>query len=82
MQVRHKHKRIFGIEKDFFLDLFMPKDSNYQNRINDLSIEDHRFLYYPFVFPEDFKVGSKKLKKIKKKHKLNVESTPTEIPAS
>lgn len=45
-------KKIFGIDKDFLFDLFVPKDAHYQNRVQDLSVDDNRFVYYPFVYPD------------------------------
>lgn len=34
------------------MDLFMPKDSNFQNKVMDLTVEENWFLYYPFVYPD------------------------------
>ena len=49
---KNKTKKLFGIEKDYFLELFMPHDSNFQNKVMDLTVEYNRFLYYPFVYPD------------------------------
>lgn len=47
-----QNKKIFGIDKEFFLDLFMPKDSNFQNKVMDLTVDQNRFIYYPFNYPD------------------------------
>ena len=30
----------------------MPNEPKFQNKVIDLTLEDNRFLYYPFVFPD------------------------------
>ena len=45
-------KKLYGIDKEFILDLFMPKDSNFQNKVMELTVEENKFIYYPFVYPE------------------------------
>jgi len=46
-------KTIFGLEKTFFTDLFIPKENTFQNSIFDLTVENNRFLSFPFFFNED-----------------------------
>ena len=72
----HNSNQLFGIDKDFFMDLFMPKDSNFQNKVMDLTLDDNRFVYYPFVFPDPDTIPKllteshkQKMKKLKKKAK-------------
>lgn len=53
-------KKLFGIDDiNFFYDLFMPKDSNFQNKVVDLTVESDHFIYFPFVYPEVSKLQTK-----------------------
>ena len=45
-------KTIFGLEKSFFSELFIPKEYTFQNSIFDLTVEANRFLSYPYFFEE------------------------------
>lgn len=48
-----KIKTIFGLEKTFFTELFIPKENTFQNSIFDLTVEANRFLSFPYFFNED-----------------------------
>ena len=64
--VSGKKSPLLNVDKTFFKDLFVPKDGNFQNKINDLTLDENRFIYYPFVYPEKIphsKKGSKKTNK-------------------
>ena len=66
-------KKLYGIDKEFILDLFMPKDSNFQNKVMDLTVDENKFIYYPFVYPEKVPIIFLN-QKIKKKKKGNEEA--------
>ena len=50
---------MFGFSKAFFTELFIPKEGIFQNTLFDLTVEDNRFLSYPYFF-EDSQPHSKK----------------------
>jgi hypothetical protein len=43
----------------------MPKDPLFQNKLMDLTLDENRFIYYPFEYPES--VPENLHQKIKKK---------------
>jgi hypothetical protein len=52
-------KSMFGFSKAFFTELFLPKEEMFQNNLFDLTVENNRFISYPFSF-EDSQSQSKK----------------------
>lgn len=48
-----KIKTIFGLEKTFFTELFIPKENTFHNSIFDLTVEANRFLSFPYFFNEE-----------------------------
>ena len=54
-----KIKTIFGLDKTFFTELFIPKENTFQNSIFDLTVEANRFLSFPYFFNEDKAKGKK-----------------------
>lgn len=58
------HKKIFGMQKEFILDVFMPKDANFQNKVNELTIDGNHFIYYPQVLSALTPALSKNDKKV------------------
>ena len=47
-----KHKSYFGFYKKFFMELFIPKGSAFKNNLYDITVEDCRFLSFPYFFDE------------------------------
>lgn len=41
---------MFGFTKAFFTELFLPKETAFQNQMFDLVVEQNRFISYPYVF--------------------------------
>lgn len=37
---------------EHFCELLMPNEKSFQNDILDITIEDRRFICYPYTFPE------------------------------
>mmetsp|Transcript_18146 Transcript_18146/g.31012 ORF Transcript_18146/g.31012 Transcript_18146/m.31012 type:complete len:369 (+) Transcript_18146:240-1346(+) len=75
---KKQQKKIFGIDKDFFMDLFMPKDQNYQNKIMDLKVDGshqrmpnlmNHFVFYPYQFPDKEQVNCMRQKNQYLSHK-------------
>ena len=53
----------FGMSKSFFQEIFIPKESTFKNNMFDLTVEDTRFLSYPYFFEEvNIKKGKGKKK--------------------
>ena len=73
LSIPNKQKTVLGIERSFFLDLFMPMDSNFQFKVMDLTVGCHQFLYYPFLYPEEpnSKASVKRKASITKKERRN-----------
>jgi hypothetical protein len=45
-------KAIFGLEKGFFKELFIPKENTFHNSLFDLTVENNRFLSFPYFFED------------------------------
>jgi hypothetical protein len=59
---------VFGFTKEFFIELFLPKETTFKNNLFDLTVEDNRFLSFPYFF-DDKKTNKKETKG--SKNKLN-----------
>jgi hypothetical protein len=56
---------VFGFSEDFLGDLFLPKLKIYKNNVFDITVEENRFISFPYFFEEQPK--KKKDSKINKK---------------
>ena len=43
----------YGLTKSFFREQFLPAASTFQNDIFEVTIEQNRFICYPYYFPDD-----------------------------
>ena len=43
----------YGMTKAFFREMFLPKASNFQNDLNEVTIEQNRYIFYPYYFQDD-----------------------------
>ena len=44
---------LYGLSKQFFREIFLPKATSFQNDIFDISVEHYRFVCLPYYFPEE-----------------------------
>ena len=68
-------EKVIGLSREYFKELFMPKENTFMNDVFDLTVESNRFLSLPYNFPdsEEFKKSQKHHGKIliQNKRKLN-----------
>ena len=43
----------YGMSKAFFTKMFLPAVTSFQNDILEITIEQNRFIFYPYYFSDD-----------------------------